>query len=128
MPALSSNDATLAAADTGELDWTANFFSNVQQTYVAKDPQHFHAYYGNVAYPLGIYFNDEKYPFTLVPLRQAISMAIDRNKINTIAENGNEPPAHALAMEKLYPAWVDPKLKAAPRAWQRTIRPRPSNC
>jgi len=111
VPALPSNDATLAAAVSGELDWTANFFSNVQQTYVAKDPAHFHAFYKNVAYPLGIYFNDEAYPFTLVPLRQAMSMAIDRTKISVIAEQGNEPPADALGISRLYPAWVDPKLK-----------------
>jgi peptide/nickel transport system substrate-binding protein len=111
VPALSSNDATLAAADSGQLDWTGNFFSNVQKTYINHDPSHFHAFYSNVAYPLGIYFNTQKYPFSLYPLREAISMAIDRSKINTIAENGNEPPTNALAMEKLYPAWVDPKLK-----------------
>jgi peptide/nickel transport system substrate-binding protein len=112
VPALSSNDATLAAADSGQLDWTGSFFSNVQKTYVSHDSAHFHAYYSNVAYPLGIYFNTQKYPYSLYPLRAAISMAIDRSKINAIAENGNEPPANALAMEKLYPAWVDPKLKA----------------
>jgi peptide/nickel transport system substrate-binding protein len=112
VPALSSNDATLAAAISGELDWTANFFSNVQKTYVAHDPAHFHAYYGNVAYPLGLYFNDEKYPYTLYPLREAISLAINRNDISRIAEQGNEPPADALGVARLYPAWVDPKLKA----------------
>jgi peptide/nickel transport system substrate-binding protein len=118
VPALSSNDATLAAAISGELDWTANFFPNVQNTYVAHDPAHFHAFYKNIAYALGIYFNDEKYPFSLAPLRQAMSMAIDRNKINTIAENGNQPPAKALAMERMYPSWVDPKL--AKRSGQLT--------
>jgi len=112
VPALASNDATLAAAVSGELDWTANFFSNVQQTYVAHDPAHFHAYYGNVAYPLGLYVNDEQYPFSLYPLREAMSLAIDRGKISTIAEQGNEPVADALGVARLYPAWVDPKLKA----------------
>jgi len=116
VPALSSNDATLAAAIKGDLDWTPSFFSNVQKSYIAHDPSHFHAYYGNVAYPLGLYFDVEKYPYSLYPLRKAISLAIDRNKINTIAENGNEPPADALGMLKLYPAWVDPKLKSQAKA------------
>lgn len=112
VPALSSNDATLAAAVKGDLDWTGNMFSNVQKTYVAHDPTHFHADYKDVAYPLGLYFNDEKYPFTLYALREAISLAIDRNKINTIAEQGYEPPADALGMAKLYPKWINPKLKS----------------
>ena len=116
VPALSSNDATLAAAIKGELDWTANKFANVQKAYVSHDPAHFHAYYKDIAYPLGLYFNDEKYPFSLYALRQAISLAIDRNKINTIAEAGYEPPSDALGMARLYPAWIDPKLKSRAKA------------
>ncbi|HEX6508034.1 MAG TPA: ABC transporter substrate-binding protein [Chloroflexota bacterium] len=116
VPAISGNDSALAAAVKGDLDWTGNLFSNVQKTYVSKDPAHFHAYYKNIAYPLGLYFNDEKYPFTLYPLREAISLAIDRNKISTIAEAGNEPPSDALGMARVYPAWIDPKLKAQAKA------------
>jgi peptide/nickel transport system substrate-binding protein len=116
VPAIPGNDQALAGAIKGDLDWMATFISNVKNSYVKYDPAHFHYYYGNVAYPLGLYFNDEKYPYTLYPLREAISLAIDRNKINTIAENGNEPPADALAMLRLYPAWVDPKLKSQAKA------------
>lgn len=111
VPALASNDATLAAAIKGDLDWTGNLFSNVQKSYVAHDPAHFHAYYKNIAYPLGLYFNDQQYPYSLYPLREAITLAIDRSKISRVAEQGNEPPADALGMARLYPAWIDPKLK-----------------
>lgn len=116
VPALSSNDAALASAIKGDIDWMASFISNVQQSYIKYDPAHFRAFYGNVAYPLGLYVNTQKYPYSLYPLREAMSLALDRNKINRIAENGNEPPADALAMLKLYPAWVDPKLKSQAKA------------
>lgn len=116
VPAISGNDATLAAAIKGDLDWMATKIANVQNSYVQHDPTHFHYYYGNVAYPLGLYVNTEKYPYSLYALREAMSLAIDRNKINTIAEAGYEPPADALAMSRLYPAWVDPKLKSQAKA------------
>lgn len=112
VPALPDNNSALAAAVKGELDWTPNKFENVQSTYVARDPKHFHAYYKDVAYPLGLYFNVEKYPYSLYALRKAISLAIDRNKINTIAEAGLEPPADALGMAKLWPSWIDPRLRS----------------
>jgi peptide/nickel transport system substrate-binding protein len=122
VPALPDNTSALAAAVTGQLDWSPNKFDNVQTSYVAKDSKHFHAYYKDVAYPLGLYFNDEAYPFTLPVLRQAISLAIDRQKINTIAEAGLEPPADGLGMAKLWPSWVDPKLKAQAKA-MTTLNP-----
>src|SRR5205085_4690062 len=35
-----------------------------------------------------------KSPFNQLPVRQAISLAIDRNQLNKIGESGYEPPAH----------------------------------
>jgi peptide/nickel transport system substrate-binding protein len=116
VPALSGNDAALASAIKGDIDWQGTKIANVQSSYINHDLTHFHAYYGNLQYPLGLYVNDQKYPYSLYPLREAMSLAIDRNKINKIAEAGYEPPADALAMSKLYPAWVDPKLKAQAKA------------
>jgi peptide/nickel transport system substrate-binding protein len=116
VPALSSNDATLAAAIKGDLDWTDNKFSNVLKTYVSHDRTHYHYFYGQQAYPLGLYVNDQKYPFSIYALREAMSLAIDRSKINTIAEEGFEPPTDALGMSRMYPAWVDPKLKSRAKA------------
>jgi len=116
VPALSSNTATLAAAIKGDVDWMGSMISNVQKTYVSRDPTHYHYFYGQPAYPLGLYVNDQKYPFSIYALREAMSMAIDRSKINTIAEQGFEPPTDALGLSKLYPAWVDPKLKTRAKA------------
>jgi peptide/nickel transport system substrate-binding protein len=112
VPALPDNNSALAAAVKGELDWSPNKFDNVQTSYVARDPKHFHAYYKDVAYPLGLYFNDEQYPYSLPAFRQAVSLSIDRQKIDTIAEAGLEPPADGLGMSKLWPSWIDPRLKS----------------
>src|SRR5437588_11593552 len=41
-----------------------------------------------------------------------MSMAIDRAKVVKQAEYGYAPVADALGMNKAYPTWEDPKLKA----------------
>jgi peptide/nickel transport system substrate-binding protein len=40
-----------------------------------------------------LYLNTAKSPFNLLPIRQAISLAIDRNQLYKVGENGYEPPA-----------------------------------
>jgi peptide/nickel transport system substrate-binding protein len=41
-PAYTSNTTSNLALSLGKLDWTGTFIPGVQQTFVAKDPQHFH--------------------------------------------------------------------------------------
>jgi peptide/nickel transport system substrate-binding protein len=108
--ALSSDNANLALID-GTLDWTGDFVPNVQKAYVARDPAHFHYLYADIS-PIGLYFNDERYPFSLPVFRAAISHAVDRARISRIAEYGYEQPSDALGMAVPYPAWTDPRLAA----------------
>ena len=75
----SSNDAALALIQSGQVDWTHNFVPNVETAYVKKDPKHFHSFYATTAYPVSLMLDTTQYPFSLVPLRKAISMAIDRS-------------------------------------------------
>ena len=53
---------------------------NVESAYEAKDPAHYHAFYATTAYPISLMFDTTQYPYSLVPLRQAISMAINRER------------------------------------------------
>ena len=73
-----SNDAALLQIQSGQVDWTHNFVPNVETAYSAKDPAHFHAFYATTAYPVSLMFDTTQYPFSLVPLRQAMSMSINR--------------------------------------------------
>ncbi|MGH2443641.1 MAG: ABC transporter substrate-binding protein, partial [Chloroflexota bacterium] len=116
VPALSGNDPALLASIKGQIDWAGVFFPNTQKSYVAHDPAHYHYFYANNTYPLGLYFNDEQYPFSLYSLRKAVSLAINRKQISKIAEFGYEPPADALGMTQLWPTWVAPSLKAKAKA------------
>src|SRR5262245_4541062 len=59
-----SNDAALALIQSGQVDWTHNFVQNVEQTYMAKDKQHYHAFYSNRDYPISLVFDDTQYPYS----------------------------------------------------------------
>ncbi len=116
VPAVPSNDVALAAMTHHELDWTGDFFPGIQKSYVAKDPTHFHYFYAANNTPLSLYFNDTVYPFSLVAFRQAVSLAINRQKVSTIGENGYLPPADAIGVAGAWPSWADPSLSAQAKA------------
>src|SRR5206468_679554 len=87
VPALTDNTSTLAAAIKGDLEPTACSIDMVQTTSVSPDPHPFRADYKAFAYPLCLYFTAEQYPSSLYSLREAISLARDRQTIHTFAEN-----------------------------------------
>lgn len=51
-----------------------------------------------------LYFNDKKYPFNNVKVRQAIAYMINRNQVNQVAEGGNSPYATTKIPTGLLPA------------------------
>ena len=113
----SSNDAALALAQSGAVDWTHNFVPNVDKAYIAKDPQHFHAFYATTAYPISLVFDNNVYPYSIVAFRQALSLAIDRNTVSKLGEYGYAPPTDAIGLNGLFPQWVsDAKTKARAKA------------
>jgi peptide/nickel transport system substrate-binding protein len=105
----SSNDAALALIQSGKVDWTHNFVPNVESAYVAKDKKHYHAFYSNQDYAISLVFDDTEYPYSLVPFRKALSLAIDRNTVSKLGEYGYEPPSDALGLNGLFPKWVTDK-------------------
>jgi peptide/nickel transport system substrate-binding protein len=109
----SSNDAALLLIQKGDVDWTHNFVPNVEKAYIAKDPQHYHAFYSTVAYPVSLMFDDTQYPYSLPAFRQALSMAIDRDQVSKLGEYGYAPPTDAVGLNGIFPSWVtDPAVKA----------------
>ncbi|HZU69920.1 MAG TPA: ABC transporter substrate-binding protein [Ktedonobacteraceae bacterium] len=91
-PAFDSNDSAELALDRGTVDWAGLYIPNIQQTYINRDPAHNH-YWFPPSDIVVLYLNTAKYPFNLLPVRQAISSAIDREQIYKVGENGYEPPA-----------------------------------
>ena len=52
---------------------------------MAKDPNHYHAFYATTAYPISLMFDTQKYPYSIVAFRKAVSRAIDRNRSRSSA-------------------------------------------
>jgi peptide/nickel transport system substrate-binding protein len=90
--AVNSNTSSELMLEKGTVDWSGQFLPDVQKSFVGRDPAHNHYWFPSVSTNL-LYLNLTKYPFNLLPVRQAISLAIDRQQMNTAGESGYEPPA-----------------------------------
>jgi peptide/nickel transport system substrate-binding protein len=92
-PAYDSNTTVELQLDQGKLDWTGLYTPNIEKTFVKRDPAHNHYWFPPNAVVM-LYVNLTKSPFNQLPVRQAMSLAIDRQQLNKVAESGYEPPAH----------------------------------
>ncbi|WP_163391244.1 ABC transporter substrate-binding protein [Enterovibrio norvegicus] len=71
----------------GEIDWGSNFIADVESTFVKRDKDnHFYWYPANDA--IHLYMNTKEAPFDNLQVRQALSMALDREAIVDIAAYG----------------------------------------
>ena len=111
----SSSEAALFQMVHGDVDLTNNYVPDVQKAYVSHDPAHFHFFYSTTNLPVGLFFDDSKYPYSLVPLRKAISLAIYRRTLSRFAEFGYAPPVDALGIDHNWANWVDPGIADASR-------------
>jgi peptide/nickel transport system substrate-binding protein len=109
-----SNESAVLQLVHGDVDLTNDFVPNAQKAYVAHDPAHFHYFYPARTAPIGLFFDDTKYPFSLPALRQAISMAIDRELLAKEAEYGYSRPVDAIGIDRAWPGWSD--ADSAPEA------------
>ncbi len=96
-PAFDSNTSAELALNRGQLEWAGLYIPNIQQTYVNRDRVHNH-YWFPASDVVILYLNTAKYPFNLLPVRQAISYAIDREQLNKLGESGYEPAASPTAL------------------------------
>jgi peptide/nickel transport system substrate-binding protein len=111
----SSSEAALLQMVHGDVDLTNNYIPDVEKAYVSHDPAHFHFFYPATNLPVGLFVDDSKYPYSLVALRKAISMAIDRRTLSKFAEYGYAPRADALGIDHNWASWVDPATAAESR-------------
>jgi len=110
--AATSNDAALVQIVSGQADWSHNFVANVDSAYINHDPAHYHSYYDTQALPIGLFFDVNKYPYSIIGFRKGLSQAIDRKKVSRLGEYGYAPPTDALGISGMWPNWVDKTLVA----------------
>ena len=94
VPSYSSNDVALQQLSAGAIDYAGNFVSNIEQSFVAKDPTN-HKYWFPAINTVGLVFNTTTGPEALkdAAVRKAISAGLDRTKVANQAEQGYEAPA-----------------------------------
>lgn len=117
LPQLADNPQVLAALADGTLDWATSFIPDIDNTFVAKDPEHNKYWFlpsSLVAFTLNLESPDEnnKKAFNDVNFRRAVSMLIDRQTIIDIAGYGypviNEDPS---MLGEFYKAFGNPEVQ-----------------
>jgi peptide/nickel transport system substrate-binding protein len=123
-PSYPTNDAANLATLNGENDWTANFIPDIENTFVAKDPEHFHYWFPSFGATVHLWLNTTVAPFDKVEVRKAISQAVDREQIVTVAMYDYTHPADSSGLSDAFPtfktdddstkgAWVTRDVDAA---------------
>lgn len=103
-PAYPGNDQANLATLNGENDWAGNFIPDIEKTYVAKSPTNGY-WFPSTGSTVMLYLNTTKAPFDNTDVRKAISMAINREQIVTVAMYDYTKPADATGLSDAYPSF-----------------------
>jgi peptide/nickel transport system substrate-binding protein len=90
-PVYTSNTGALSALFSGQIDWTGNFIPGLKKNFVDTNPK-FHHYWEAPGGTNSLMPNLTKWPTNQLPVRKAISLAIDRSLIAAEGEAGLENP------------------------------------
>ena len=90
-PVYTSNTGALSALFSGQIDWTGNFIPGLQKSFVDTSPSTHH-YWEAPGGTNSLMPNLNKWPTNQLAVRQAISLAINRNVIAAEGEAGLEDP------------------------------------
>lgn len=104
--AVSSNDVALEKMAAHQADWTGIFNAALQSAFVSKDPTHNHVYMVPVV-PAQLVPNLKNPLLSQLPVRQAISAALDRQQMSASGESGLEPPASPTGLMPGQEAYLD---------------------
>jgi len=85
------NAGLTTALTTGEAQWGWTFIPDYEQTFIAKNPEHFHQVAGGGFGVDVLYLNNETKPFDDVAFRKALNMVVDRADISATAGYGVWP-------------------------------------
>jgi|HubBroStandDraft_1064217.scaffolds.fasta_scaffold03978_6 peptide/nickel transport system substrate-binding protein len=90
-PVYTSNTGALSALFAGNIDWTGNFIPGLQKDFVDTAPS-YHHFWEAPGGTNSLEPNLNKWPTNQLPVRKAISLAIDRSVIASEGEAGLEDP------------------------------------
>jgi peptide/nickel transport system substrate-binding protein len=116
-PLYPNNDSANLALVSGEIDMASNFVPDIENTYVAKDPEHFNYWFPAVGTTVHLYANTTKAPFDDPNVRKAISMAIDRDQIVAVAMYDYTHPSDGTGLSDSYDTWRSEEAVTAGAEW-----------
>jgi len=90
-PVYTSNTGALSALFAGQIDWTGNFNPSLQKNFVNTNPA-FHHFWEAPGGTNSLMPNLNRWPTNQLPVRKAISLAINRSLIAAEGEAGLENP------------------------------------
>ncbi len=96
-PTYLSNNTAALAMDKGQFTLAMQFIPDIRQVLLSKNPSIYHYWFPPVGENI-LYLNDAKYPFSLLPFRQALNHALNRTKLSKIGEYGYETPSNATGL------------------------------
>ena len=85
------NNGLTTALTTGEAQWGWTFIPDYENTFIAKDPEHFHQVAGGGFGVDVLYLNNETKPFDDPAYRRALNLVVDRAEISEKAGYGVWP-------------------------------------
>jgi len=92
-PAFLSNTAANLVLSQGGAQWGGQYIPNIQSFYISKDPAHRHYWFAPVL-NVSLFPNLTNSVLSQLPVRQAISLAIDRATVSRLGESGYQAPAN----------------------------------
>ncbi len=104
-PAYPGNDAANLATINGENDWAGNFIPDIERTYVSRNPDNFGYWFPPTGATVMLYLNTTEAPFDSAEVRKAISMAINREQVVTVAMYNYTKPADVTGLSEAYPSF-----------------------
>ncbi len=112
LPAFARNDAANLALVNGEVDWAGNLVPAVGRTFVDRDRAHHVAWSPPVEATVYLYANTTVAPFSDRRVREALSLAIARETLVTVAMDGLTHPADATGLSDALAGFRDPGVRA----------------
>ena len=91
-PAYESNASADLILAQGAIDWNGVYSTKLKANFLDHDPAHNHAWFPPVK-DVMLYMNLSRFPFTIQAVRQAMNIAIDRERLYQVGETGFEPAA-----------------------------------
>jgi peptide/nickel transport system substrate-binding protein len=105
MPAFSGNDTAATMFANGDIDWTGQFFNNVDDAVIAHNPKDLHYWWPAVTSDQFFMVNGAKAPFNDPVVRKAISMCFNREMLIEIALQGKSTSSDVTGLSSGYSFW-----------------------